>query len=131
MTWNISNTAEWMETMKQMKEDISENVIDNMKSALKDIKPYYSSVGESFDYEDGTIFSDDWAAAILNQGRLPGSYAPRDVILEWVVKYKNPSGTKKEQYMDMIRINQKLYNEGIDPNWYIDNVLFEMEQEHE
>ena len=118
---------------RKLQENLSKEIIDGMKAELKAIKPYYVSVGNSFEYDeqDGVVYSDDWSAAILNQGRLPGSYAPRDVILEWVKKYKNPSGSPKQQYMDMIRINKKLYEEGIDPHWYVDNVLFTMEQEHE
>jgi len=133
MSFLSINPVQMYEFTHQLQEDLSEQIISDMQSELKAIKPYYVSVGNSFEYdeEDGVIYSDDWSAAILNQGRLPGSYAPRDVILEWVQKYKNPSGTPKQQYMDMIRINQKLYDEGIKANWYIDNVLFDMEQQHE
>jgi len=127
------NPMDMLAFTQKLQEDLAEEIISGMKAELKAIKPYYVSLGNSFDYDeqDGVVYSDDWAAAILNQGRLPGSYAPRDVILEWVKKYKNPSGSPKQQYMDMIRINQKLYDEGIDAHWYIDNVLFGMEQEHE
>jgi len=130
--WKIKHPRKWKETREKMQEDISNEVIFRMQMEVKNMKSYYTGIANSFAYDnDGTIFSTDWAAAILNQGRDAGSYAPRDKILEWVQKYKNPGGTKRQQYMDMIRINQKLYDEGIDPKWYVDNVLFEMEEEHE
>jgi len=132
MTWKIKSPSEWKTTREKMQEDMSKEVIFRMQMELKNMKSYYASVGDSFAYDnDGLIFSTDWAAAILNQGRDAGSYAPREKILDWVKKYKNPGGSPRQQYMDMIRINQKLYDEGITPNWYVDNVLFEMEEEHE
>ena len=132
MSWKIKSPTQWKRTREKMQEDMSKEVIFMMQLELKSMKSYYTSVANSFAYDnDGLIFSTDWAAAILNQGREPGSYAPRDKILDWVKKYKNPGGTPRQQYADMIRINNKLYREGIDPHWYIDDVLFEMEQEHE
>ena len=129
---HIKSPAHWKATLEQMQEDISDEVIDKMQTELRNIKSYYASVADSFAYDyDGTIFSNDWAAAILNQGREAGTYAPREPILEWVKKYKNPGGTPRQQFLDMLRINQKMYEEGIDPNWYVDDVLFEMEKEHE
>ena len=130
--WKVKSPTQWKRIREKMQEDISKEVIFRMQMEVKNMKSYYTSIADSFSYDnDGTIFSTDWSAAILNQGREPGSYAPRDVILEWVQKYKNPGGTPREQYADMMRINNKLYREGIDPKWYVDEVLFEMEQEHE
>jgi len=131
MTWKIKSPSEWKTTREKMQEDISQEVIFRMQVELKSIKSYYASVGDSFAYDnDGLIFSTDWAAAILNQGRDAGSYAPREAILEWVKKYKNPGGTPREQYADMLRINQHIYENDIPGNWYVDNVLFEIEEEH-
>jgi len=130
--WKIKSPTQFRKLTEKMQTDISDEVIFRMKLELQNIKSYYRSLGETFAYDyDGTIFSNNWSTAIVNQGREPGSYAPRQALLDWVKKYKNPGGSARQQYSDMMRINRKLFEEGIEPNWYVDEVLFDMEQEHE
>jgi len=129
--WKIKSPTQFKKIKEKMQEDMAEEIMFRMKIELASIKSYYRSIAESFAYDyDGTVFSNDWSAAIINQGREEGSYAPRQALLDWVKKYKNPGGSPREQYADMMRINRKLYREGIEGKWYVDEVLWDIEEEH-
>jgi len=131
--FKIKNQKQFEALLKQMKEDISVEAIEKMRWELLSEKPYYTNVGDELKYDDdtSTIFSDSWAPAIINQGREPGSYVPVQILVNWVLKYKNPGATPQEAMAIAKRVNNKIYSEGIDPKWFVDNALFDMETEHE
>lgn len=131
--FKIKNSKEWKETLEKLKEDISMEAIEKMRWELLSIKPYYGNVGDELKYDDdtSTIFSDSWAPAIINQGRLPGTMIPLDYLIKWVQKHKEPSANRRKATAIAQKVNWKIYREGIEPNWFVDNALFEMEEEHE
>jgi len=131
--FKIKDQKEFEELRKKLKEDISIEMIERMRWELLKIKPYYGDVGDEIMYneDDSIVFSDIWAPAIINQGRLPGTYVPMEHLVEWVKKYKAPGASHREAVSIAKKVNFKIYREGIDANWFVDNVLFEMESEHE
>ena len=131
--FKIKDEKEFEDLMKQMKEDISIEAIEKMRWELLQERPYYTNVGDELKYDEDNsmIFSDSWAPAIINQGRQPGSFVPTEVLVEWVLKYKEPGATRRQAVGIAKRVNTKIFNEGIDPKWFVDNALFDMEQEHE
>lgn len=131
--FKIKNEEEFEETLKKMREDVSIEAIEKMRWELIQERIYYCNVGDELKYDDNTstIFSDSWAPAIINQGREPGSWVPVQILVNWVLKYKDPGATPKEAIAIAKRVNYKIYNEGIEPKWFVDNALFDMEQEHE
>ena len=131
--FKIKNKKAFEKLLKKMKDDISVEAIEKMRWELLSEKPYYTNVGDELKYDEdtSTIFSDSWAPAIINQGREPGSYVPVPILVSWVQKYKQPGATPREAIAIAKRVNHKIYHEGIDPKWFVDNALFDMEQEHE
>jgi len=125
--------AEWEKLTKKLLEDVSMEMIEKMRWELLSIKPYYGDVGDSlmFNDVDKVVFSDIWAPAIINQGRMPGTYVPLENLVEWVKKHKEPGASDRHAIAIAKKVNYKIYREGIEPNWFVDNVLFDMEQEHE
>jgi len=131
--FKIKDDKEFQAMIKKMKEDISIEAIEKMRWELLQERAYYTNVGDELKYDDttDTIFADSWAPAIINQGREPGSFVPVQILVNWVLKYKNPGATANEAIAIAKRVNYKIYNEGIKPKWFVDNALFEMEQDHE
>ena len=131
--FKIKNQKAFERLLTKLKEDISIEAIEKMRWELLSEKPYYDNVGDELKYDEdtSTIFSDSWAPVIINQGREAGSFVPVQILVNWVLKYKNPGATQREAIAIAKRVNNKIYNEGIDPKWFVDNALFDMEQEHE
>ncbi len=131
--FKIKNPGEWKDTLAKMKEDISIEAIEKMRWEMLTVQSYYTDAGDELKYDDttGTIFADTWAPAIINQGRMPGSFVPIEILTEWVRKYKEPGIDPKKARAIARKVNFKIYSEGIDPNWYVDDALFDMETEHE
>lgn len=117
----------------KMKEDISEDMMLRIKIELLGVKGYYDNIGDSFAFDstDSQVRSALWSAAIVNQGRMPGTYAPHNKIVEWVLKYKAPGASPAVASKIAYKVNRKLFVEGIEPNWYMDEVLIDMENESE
>jgi len=131
--FKIKNQGEFKNLILKMKEDISIEAIEKMRWELLEENINYTNVGDELKYDDttGTIFADSWAPAIINQGRLPGSFVPEDLLIEWVRKYKEPGVSLKKAKAIARKVNFKIYNEGTKAKWFVDNALFDMEQEHE
>ncbi len=129
----IKDPRQLKRIVKKMKKDISIEAIEKMRWELLQEKPYYGDVGDEIMYDDntGTIFSGTWAPLMLNQGRMPGSWVPIDALVNWVQKYKEPGSDKRTAMSIAKKVNFKINREGVDPIWYVDNALFDMEQEHE
>jgi len=128
--FKIKNQRAFKTLLKQMKEDIAKDMIMKIQWELVSVKGYYDNIGDSFifDSTDSQVRSALWSAAIVNQGRMPGTYAPHDKILKWVEEHKAPGASSKVQSSIAFKVNRKLFNEGIEPTWYIDEALIEMER---
>ena len=133
MSFKIKNQRSFKTLLRKMKEDISEDMIKRIQWELVNVKGYYDNIGDSFvfDNTDSQVRSALWSAAIVNQGRMPGTYAPHNKIVEWVLKHKAPGASPQQANQIAYKVNRKLYNEGIEPNWYMDEVLIDMETESE
>jgi len=131
--FKIKNKRAFKTLLNQMKKDVSEDMILRIQWELVSVKGYYDNIGDSFEFDstESQVRSALWSAAIVNQGRMPGTYAPHDKILKWVQEHKAPGASAKVQSSIAYKVNRKLFNEGIEPNWYIDEVLIDMETESE
>jgi len=131
--FKIKNQRAWKALLAEMKDDISKDMIERIQWELVNIKGYYDNIGDSFVFDsiDSQVRSALWSAAIVNQGRMPGTYAPHDKILKWVQEHKAPGATPRVQNNIAYKVNRKLYNEGLEPTWYMDQVLIDMEDESE
>lgn len=131
--FKIKNQRAFKTLLNQMKEDIGGDMIERIKWELVSVKGYYDDVGESFvfDSTDSQVRSFLWSAAILNQGRMPGTYAPHTNLVQWVLEHKEPGASIQKANQIAYKVNRKLFTEGIEPNWYMDEVLIDMETESE
>lgn len=131
--FRIKNTRRWKQTLDKMKEDIADEIIGRIKQEAIITKGHYDRIGDSFYYDPINFYvrSDSPAAIFINQGRAPGAYAPIDKLVAWVLADKEPGISIKAATAIAWKVNHKLYNEGIEPKWYVDDALFEMEQDHE
>ncbi len=130
--FKVKSEGQLRNLVHKMKEDISIEAIEKMRWELLEEQAYYTNVGDELKYDDttGTIFSDSWAPAIINQGRMPGSFVPNDLLIEWVRKYKEPGISYEKAKAIARKVNFKIYHEGTKPTWFVDDALFDMEQEH-
>lgn len=128
--FKIKNQRAFKTLLKKMKEDIAKDMIMKIQWELVSVKGYYDNIGDSFIFDDtdSQVRSALWSAAIVNQGRMPGTYAPHDKILKWVEEHKAPGASPSVQSSIAYKVNRKLFNEGIEPRWYIDEALIEMER---
>ena len=133
MSFKIKNQRSWKTTINRMKEDIAEDMIKRIQWELVNVKGYYDNIGDSFTYDstEGHVHSFLWSAAIVNQGRMPGTYAPHTNLVQWVLEHKEPGASIQKANQIAYKVNRKLFNEGIEPNWYMDEVLIAMEDESE
>jgi len=131
--FKIKNQRAFKTLLNQMKNDIAEDMIKRIQWELVNVKGYYDNIADSFEFDstDSQVRSALWSAAIVNQGRMPGTYAPHDKIVAWVLGHKAPGASPQEANKIAYKVNRKLFNEGIEPNWYMDEVLIDMETESE
>ena len=118
----------------EIKDGVGGDLVEMLRTEVKGIKSYYSeNLADQIEYftDDKVVGSENIVPQIINEGRMPGTFPNFDRLKEWVTNVKD--GGKNVDLPDY-KINQitfkvanKIKNEGIDPNWFVDNVLMDVE----
>lgn len=117
------------ETIENIRDTIATNLLEELKSEVVSIKTEYVDAAGKMWYEksEGAIVSDDYGLAVLNAGRVPGEFPNFDRIRWWVQNVKDGGSNRNlsDRELDEIayKVGLKIQNEGIEPHWFIDNVL--------
>lgn len=115
--------------IQHVKDTIAEDLLQRLKAEVVQIKNEYVDTADKMWYEksESAIVSDDYGLAVLNAGRVPGEFPNFDKLRWWVQNVKDGGANRNlsERELDSItyRVGKKIQDEGIDPHWFIDNVL--------
>jgi hypothetical protein len=95
------NRKSFGQVKRNMVDDISVQLLAEMKDILEDNKSYYSEISDSFEIEKipcgNTIGSERWAAAAIDVGGDWGTWFPNlDNITKWIIKHKDPQKFGRE-----------------------------------
>jgi len=118
---------------KDIQEDMSVNLIEKyIRAELDRAGKDYSKMYNEFEYDEteGGVITNNPQLGVLNQGREPGTYPNIDRLREWVrtVKDNGENADLPDYKINQIayRVSKKIYDDGINPDWFIDRALAKM-----
>jgi len=126
--FKIKDLAQWNETEAHMMDDIGGELVDDLGKEIIDLGHTQATADHISYYPDDLVVgAETYDVAVMDAGRAPGEYPPANVIREWVIWVKdggaNRSKTKREINNITWAIMEKIKHEGIDPTWFVKDVL--------
>jgi len=116
------------EVGKKLINDIGIDLRGKLRAEIKLMGYEYSTARKIDFYEKAKIVgSHAYSIAVLDSGRAPGTYPPFERIYDWVkyIKDNGANSGRDEEYLKLMtgKVMNKIKNEGIDPTWFVKNVL--------
>lgn len=124
----IKNDLEWKKEQERMIHDIGTDLRDSLRDEISN-KGYGTPTSDKLEFfeDDKVVGSEEFSIAVMDSGRLAGEYPPFDKIADWVryVKDDGANASSDERTITAItwKVMNKIKDEGIEPSWFVKNVL--------